>query len=67
NVNEDGFENTPYLEQVREIAQQEGSEVGPVCAAVEADNAEQDDEERDEVIAELGLEEAGLTRVIRTG
>ncbi|EEO5212692.1 TPA: redox-regulated ATPase YchF, partial [Salmonella enterica] len=37
NVNEDGFENNPYLDQVREIAAKEGSVVVPVCAAVEAD------------------------------
>ncbi len=36
NVNEDGFENNPYLDQVRAIAEQEGSVVVPVCAAVEA-------------------------------
>lgn len=40
NVNEDGFENNPYLDQVREIAAKEGSVVVPVCAAVEADIAE---------------------------
>ncbi|VTN21021.1 GTP-binding and nucleic acid-binding protein YchF [Klebsiella pneumoniae] len=53
NVNEDGFENNPYLDQVRAIAEQEGSVVVPVCAAVEADIAELDDEERDEFMAEL--------------
>ncbi|EJP1785184.1 redox-regulated ATPase YchF, partial [Salmonella enterica] len=47
NVNEDGFENNPYLDQVREIAAKEGSVVVPVCAAVEADIAELDDDERD--------------------
>jgi ribosome-binding ATPase YchF (GTP1/OBG family) len=67
NVNEDGFENNPYLDQVRAIAEQEGSVVVPVCAAVEADIAELDDEDRDEFMAELGLEEPGLNRVIRAG
>ena len=67
NVNEDGFENNPYLDQVREIAAKEGSVVVPVCAAVEADIAELDDEERDEFMQELGLEEPGLNRVIRAG
>lgn len=67
NVNEDGFENNPYLDQVREIAAKEGSVVVPVCAAVEADIAELDDDERDEFMAELGLEEPGLNRVIRAG
>ncbi|EPD3064925.1 redox-regulated ATPase YchF [Klebsiella aerogenes] len=67
NVNEDGFENNPYLDQVRAIAEQEGSVVVPVCAAVESDIAELDDEDRDEFMAELGLEEPGLNRVIRAG
>ncbi|SPW39471.1 GTP-binding protein [Escherichia coli] len=67
NVNEDGFENNPYLDQVREIAAKEGSVVVPVCAAVEADIAELDDEERDEFMQELRLEEPGLNRVIRAG
>ncbi len=40
NVNEDGFENNPYLDKVREIAAAEGSVVVAVCAAVEADIAE---------------------------
>ncbi len=56
NVNEDGFENNPYLDQVREIAAKEGSVVVPVCAAVEADIAELDDEERDEFMRGLQLE-----------
>ncbi|MFO5841336.1 redox-regulated ATPase YchF, partial [Klebsiella pneumoniae] len=60
NVNEDGFENNPYLDQVRAIAEQEGSVVVPVCAAVEADIAELDDEERDEFMAEVGLGEPEL-------
>ena len=67
NVNEDGFENNPYLDKVREIAAAEGSVVVAVCAAVESDIAELDDADRDEFMAELGLEEPGLNRVIRAG
>ncbi|MGL9750929.1 MAG: redox-regulated ATPase YchF [Symbiopectobacterium sp.] len=67
NVNEDGFENNPYLDRVREIAASEDSVVVPVCAAVESDIAELDDADRDEFMAELGLEELGLNRMIRTG
>ena len=67
NVNEDGFENNPFLDQVREIAAKEGSVVVPVCAAIESDLAEMDDADRDEFMAELGLEEPGLNRVIRAG
>ncbi|RRZ90321.1 redox-regulated ATPase YchF [Erwinia sp. 198] len=67
NVNEDGFENNPYLDQVREIAAKEGSIVVPVCAAVESDIAELEDADREEFMAELGIEEPGLNRVIRAG
>lgn len=67
NVNEDGFENNPYLDKVREIAAAEGSVVVAVCAAVESDIAELDDADREEFMAELGLEEPGLNRVIRAG
>ena len=46
NVNEDGFENNPYLDKVREFAAKEGSVVVPVCAAIEAEIAELDDDEK---------------------
>ena len=46
NVNEDGFENNPYLDKVREFAKKEGSVVVPVCAAIEAEIAELDDDEK---------------------
>lgn len=67
NVNEEGFENNPYLDQVKAIAAAEGSIVVPVCAAVESDIAELEDEERAEFMAEMGLTEPGLNRVIRAG
>ncbi len=67
NVNEDGFENNPYLEKVKAIAAQEKSVVVPVCAAIEAELAELDDADRDEFMQDLGLTEPGLNRVIRAG
>ena len=67
NVNEDGFENNPYLDKVRAIAAAEGSVLVPVCAAIEADIAELEDEDKAEFMAELGIEEPGLNRVIRAG
>lgn len=67
NVNEDGFENNPYLEKVKSIAAQEKSVVVPVCAAIEAELAELDDADRDEFMQDLGLTEPGLNRVIRAG
>lgn len=67
NVNEDGFEDNPYLDRVREIAEKENAVVVPVCAAIESEIAELDDEERDEFLQDLGIEEPGLNRVIRAG
>jgi len=67
NVAEDGFEDNPQLEQVRELAASEGAQVVPVCAAIEAELSELDDEDRAEFLQELGIEEPGLNRVIRAG
>lgn len=67
NVNDDGFENNPYLDKVREIAAKENAIVVPVCAEIESEIAELDDEEKAEFMADLGLTEPGLNRVIRGG
>lgn len=67
NVAEDGMENNPLLDKVREFAAIEGADVVPVCAAIESELSELDDAERDEFLQELGLEEPGLNRVIRAG
>ncbi len=64
NVAEDGFNANPLLDQVREIAGQEGAEVAPVCAAIEAELAELDDADRVEFLADYGLSEPGVDRVI---
>lgn len=67
NVDEDGFEDNEYLDTVREIAAQEGAVVVPICNKLESEIAELDDEERVEFLADLGMEEPGLDRVIRAG
>ncbi len=67
NVAEDGFEGNPHLDTVRRIAADEGAEVVPVCAAVEAELADLTDAERAELLRELGLAEPGLHRLIRAG
>ena len=67
NVDEDGFENNPYLDSVREVASKEGSEVVAICAALEADIAQLDDEDKAEFLEALGFDEPGLNRVIRAG
>lgn len=67
NVDEDGFENNPHLDQVREIAEAENAVVVPICNKLEAEIAELEDEEKAEFLADLGMEEPGLDRVIRAG
>jgi GTP-binding protein YchF len=67
NVQDDGFENNPLLDKVREFAAKEGAKVVPICAAIEAEIAQLDDDEKEEFLADLGLEEAGLNRVVRAG
>lgn len=67
NVNEDGFENNPLLDQVKKIAEEENASVVCVCAKIEGEIAELDDEDKAGFLADLGLEEPGLNRVIRAG
>ncbi|MCG6887658.1 MAG: redox-regulated ATPase YchF [Proteobacteria bacterium] len=67
NVSEDGFENNPLLDAMTGYAQREGAPVVPVCAAIEAEMVELDDDEKAEFLAEMGLDEPGLNRVIRAG
>ncbi len=67
NVDEDGFEDNPYLKQLEEFANKKSIQVVPVCAKIEAELAQLDEEERQEYLSELGLEEPGLHRVIRAG
>lgn len=67
NVDEDGFEDNPFLDTVREIAAAEGAIVVPICNKLEAEIAELDEDEKTEFLQDLGMEEAGLNRVIRAG
>ncbi|MFL2530979.1 MAG: redox-regulated ATPase YchF [Porticoccaceae bacterium] len=67
NVDEEGFENNPYLDAVKEIATQEGAVVVPICNKLEAEISELEDHEKMEFLAEMGMQEPGLNRVIRAG
>jgi len=67
NVDEEGFENNPYLETVLSIAKEEDAVVVPICNKLEAEIAELDDDEILEFLEEMGMEEPGLNRVIRAG
>ena len=67
NVDEDGFEDNPFLNTVRAIAEKENAIVVPICNKLEAEISELDDDEKAEFLEDLGMEEAGLNRVIRAG
>jgi GTP-binding protein YchF len=67
NVAEDGFENNPFLEQVKEIAAGENAVVVAVCASIESELSELEEEDLAEFMEDLGWEEPGLNRVIRAG
>ena len=67
NVNDDGFEDNPFLDEVKEIAAKENAVVVAVCAAIEAEISELDEQDKQEFLEEMGLEEPGLDRVIRGG
>ncbi len=65
NVKEDGFQNNPYLEAVKAHAAQENADVVPICAAIEAEIADLSDEDKQLFLAEMGMSEPGLNRLIR--
>jgi len=67
NVAEDGFENNPHLQAVRQKAGSENAQVIPVCAEIEAQLARLDDADRQEFLDALGVEDSGLAQVIRAG
>lgn len=67
NVDEDGFADNPALDALRELAARENAEIVAVCAAIEAEIVELEDDEKIEFLAEMGLDEPGLNRVVRAG
>ena len=67
NVLEGGFENNPYLERLCEHAAEEGAPVVALCAKIEAELADLDDADKLAFLADLGLDEPGLNRLIRAG
>ena len=67
NVAEDGFIDNPRLQAVEDYAAEEGSEVVAICAAIEAEIAVLDEEDKAEFLADFGAKEPGLNRVIRAG
>ncbi|MBI4205099.1 MAG: redox-regulated ATPase YchF [Betaproteobacteria bacterium] len=67
NVKEDGFDANPHLDAVRRLAAKEDAPVVAVCAAIEAEIADMSDEDKAVFLADMGMAEPGLDRVIHTG
>ncbi|NBN92763.1 MAG: redox-regulated ATPase YchF [Betaproteobacteria bacterium] len=67
NVDEGGFDNNPFLDRLREHAAKEDAPVVALCAKLEAELADLDDADRLAFLADLGLDEPGLNRLIRAG
>lgn len=67
NVEEDGLQSNPWLEKLQALADKEGAQMIPVCAAIEAEVSQLEDEEKQEFLDALGMEEPGLNRIIRAG
>ena len=67
NVSEDGFENNPHLDTITAIVEKENAQIVAICAAIEQELSELDEDEATLFLAEMNLEEAGLNRLIRAG
>lgn len=60
-----GIEDNKFLEIVRQVAAEENAGVLPICAEIESEIVDMDDEEKEVFLADLGLEESGLDRLIK--
>ena len=65
NVSDDGFTNNPLLDRLTEFANKRGAPVVAICAAIESEVVDLSDEDRDAFLADMGMEEPGLNRLIR--
>ncbi len=67
NVEEEGLQSNPWIEKLQALADKEGAQLISVCAAIEAEVSQLEDEEKAEFLEALGMEEPGLNRIIRAG
>jgi GTP-binding protein YchF len=67
NVDENGFENNPYLDKLRAYAEKQKAPVVAICAKTEAELADMGEEDKTMFLAEMGQTEPGLNRLIRAG
>lgn len=61
----DNIENNKFFNSVKEFAKTENSAVLPICADIEAQITEMEDEEKEMFLSEMGLEQSGLDRLIK--
>ncbi|HEX5341791.1 MAG TPA: redox-regulated ATPase YchF [Duganella sp.] len=67
NVSENGFTNNPLLDQLTAYAASQNAPIVAICAAIEAEIADLDDADKAAFLADMGMEEPGLDRLIRAG
>jgi GTP-binding protein YchF len=67
NVADNGFSNNPLLDQLTQYAQAQNAPIVAICAAIEAEIADLDDADKEAFLADMGMEEPGLDRLIRAG
>lgn len=65
NVSDSGFTDNPLLDQLTAYAQEQNAPIVAICAAIEAEIADLDDADKADFLADMGMEEPGLDRLIR--
>ena len=65
NVSDHGFTDNPLLDQLTAYAKQQNAPVVAICAAIESEIADLDDADKTEFLADMGMQEPGLDRLIR--
>ena len=67
NVSDSGFTNNPLLDQLTDYAKSQNAPIVAICAAIEAEIADLEDEDKQAFLADMGMDEPGLDRLIRAG
>lgn len=67
NVSDTGFTNNPLLDQLTAFANEQNAPIVAICAAIESEIAEMDDADKKDFLADMGMDEPGLDRLIRAG
>jgi ribosome-binding ATPase YchF (GTP1/OBG family) len=65
NVSDTGFTNNPLLDQLTEYAKSQGAPIVAICASIESEIADLDDVDKGAFLADMGMQEPGLDRLIR--